>query len=254
MLDVVFYENDKVSLQKDIKVVNQGLMNIDIDYHISLLTNYNNGLDNFKLFIINVDNNGLELAKLVRDKYADGIILLLTDNDTYSDISKYHLMFFDYIVRCDNYEDRLKRSLLEIIDKFYCNMAFTFKYNYAVYRLPYKSINYIEKETNIKRCIIHTENDNYYIISTIDNLLQKLGGKFIKTHQSCIVNTRNIKALDSINNSIVFNNGDMVSLINDSAKRKIKEWMISNSARKIQHFFIDNVNNMCVNYVELFVF
>ena len=37
---------------------------------------------------------------------------------------------------------------------------FIFSYKRNIYRIPYNDINYIEKESNIKRCIIHTIKDN----------------------------------------------------------------------------------------------
>ena len=225
MLDVIVYEDDNISLKKDIRLVRKILENTRISYDVYKYKDYINSSEVFKIFIVYIDNNkDLETAKIIRDRYFDSVIILVTcDNN--SDIYNYHLMAFDHLVRNNDYENNLRNDLLEIIDKFGNEASFIFKYKRTIYRLPCGSINYIEKETNMKRCIIHTKNGNYYIVGTIANIFKKLNCKFIKTHQSCIVNVSNIKALDCGNNVIIFDNDDTTSLVNEVAKKKIKEWM-----------------------------
>jgi len=230
MLDVIVYENNNISFKNDIEIINAALMNVDIDCCVYKYEEYRSDVNAFKIFIVNIDANsnyGLKLAKLIRNKYHNSMIILMSDNNKNDyDICKYHLMVFDFIDKTDNYKNRLKDDLLQIVDKFYNDFSFIFKYNRVIYRLPYSSINYIEKETNIKRCIIHTINGNYYIVSTIGELFKNLNNKFIRTHQSCIVNVDNIKALDCKSNSIIFNNEDGTSLLNENAKKQLKELMI----------------------------
>ncbi len=96
---------------------------------------------------------------------------------------------------------------------------FIFSYKRNIYRIPYNDINYIEKESNIKRCIIHTIKDNYYISQPITKLEKELKDMFIKTHQSCIINVNNIKEITK--NQIKFYNNDITNLINKNMKGKL---------------------------------
>ena len=96
---------------------------------------------------------------------------------------------------------------------------FIFSYRRNIYRIPYNEINYIEKESNIKRCIIHTIKDDYYISLPITKLEEILINSFVKTHQSCIINTNNIKEITK--NEIKFYNDDKTNLINKNMRNKI---------------------------------
>lgn len=98
---------------------------------------------------------------------------------------------------------------------------FIFSYKRNIYIIPYKDINYIEKESNIKRCIIHTIQDDYYISSPITKLEEELINNFIKAHQSCIINLNNIKEITK--NEIKFYNDDKTNLINKKMRNKIIE-------------------------------
>lgn len=98
---------------------------------------------------------------------------------------------------------------------------FVFSYKRNIYRIPYKDINYIEKESNIKRCIIHTIKDNYYISLSITKLEEILTNDFIKTHQSCIININNIKEITK--DKIKFYNDDKTNLVNKNMRNKIIE-------------------------------
>ena len=102
---------------------------------------------------------------------------------------------------------------------------FTFMYNHVLYRIPYEDINYIEKELQIKRCIIHTIEKDYYIVNSINNINDNLVGMFIKTSQSCIINFMNVRNVDCANNLVYFKNGDTTSLITNKMKKIIKEYM-----------------------------
>lgn len=101
----------------------------------------------------------------------------------------------------------------------YSNEIFTFSYKRNVYRIPYDDINYIEKESNIKRCIIHTNKDNYYISLPINKIEGLLKDAFIKTHQSCIININNIKEITK--SGVKFYNDDITNLINKDMKNKL---------------------------------
>ncbi len=103
--------------------------------------------------------------------------------------------------------------------------VFIFSYKRNIYRIPYDDINYIEKESNIKRCIIHTIKDNYYISLPITKLEELLANNLIKTHQSCIININNIKEITK--NEIKFYNDDKTNLITKNMRNEIVEMIES---------------------------
>ena len=235
MLNIIVYEDDMRLMQKNIGLINRILADYDIDYHIHKFSGFNeefrkiiNTNNIFKIYILDMqisDISGIEVASYIREIELDSIIIFVNAfNDCLNDIFYNRLMVLDYICRYDGYENRLKDDIESIIKIYNKNRIFSFKYNYIMYRIPYSDINYIEKEPLIKRCIIHTQDNQLYIINSIEKLIKILGVNFIKTHQSCIVNIDNILEIDCVKNIIVFKNGEETHLLTDKAKRELKEY------------------------------
>ena len=186
MLNITMCGSDKLYISRTITVINMVLVNYDIDYRIHKFSGLNERKricdDEFRIYII---DNDLELISRIRKNDFDSIIILVTDNKR-DNIIYNKLMIFDIISKNSNYEEKLTKVLISAIEIYDKYKVFTFAYNHIIYRIPYKEINYIEKEPLIKRCIIHTVNNNYYYVNSIENLLGILGVNFVKTHQSCI--------------------------------------------------------------------
>ena len=134
-------------------------------------------------------------------------------------------MVLDFVCKYNGYEKRLKEDIIAAVKILYDNKTFVFKYNHVVYRVPYSQINYVEKEPLIKRCIIHTINNDLYIVNSIDRLVKLLGSGFLRTHQSCIVNIDNIKEVDFANNIITFKDNTSTVLLTDKMKGRLKEYV-----------------------------
>ena len=239
MLDVIIYEDNEVSIKKNIRIINMLFVNSNIDYHMHIFRKCDEELirlisDNNakKIFIINIEtdnNSGIKIASMIRENGLDNIIILTARcNKYYNEIFDKKIMAYDYVCKCDNYEIRIMNDINYILNIIYRENTLIFKYKNTLYRIPFKDINYIEKEANIKRCIIHALDKSYYIVCSIDKLFSMFNIGFIKTHQSCIVNTNNIKVLDCINNIIVFNNDSYTSLVTDRAKKEIKKIVFNN--------------------------
>jgi len=133
------------------------------------------------------------------------------------------LMALDFISLKNIFDKRLAEDIRLALKIMYRDKTFIFKYNYIVYQIPYNHICYIEKEPSLKRCIIHTINDDYYVVDSISNLTTKLGPGFYRTHQSCIVNIGNIKEINLCSNIITFRNGIKTNLLSDKKKKDIKD-------------------------------
>ena len=234
MLNLIVYEDDKLSVQKNIKAINVALANYEVDYRILKFDHYDDKLsevisskDCKKIYILDIEMkgvSGLELASLIREDDFDSIIIFVTAYDKYhNDVFYNRLMVLDFICKYDGYEGRLKDAINDALKIIYNKNTFVFKYNHVVYRIPYSHINYIEKEPLIKRCLIHTINNNFYVVNSIERLTKMLGCSFVRSHQSCIINMCNVDNVDFVNNVVVFRNGDKTSLLTDKMKKVVKE-------------------------------
>lgn len=236
MLDIVVYEDKGTYMQKNINAINAALTNYDIDYRIHKFQSYSDRLNELielkdinKIYILDVemkDKSGIEVASLIREKDFNSVIIFATAYDKYhNDIFYNRLMVLDFVCKYNGYDRRLKEDIITALRILYDDKTFVFKYNHVVYRIPYSNINYIEKEPLIKRCIIHTINNKFYIVNSMDRLIKELGTSFIRTHQSCIVNANNIEEVDFSDTKIIFKNGDFTSLLAENMKGKIKDYV-----------------------------
>ena len=211
MLDIIIYEDNNVFMKKNVEGVNRALVNCDIEYRIIKFSHYSDKLDDIinqkgtkKIYILDVEMeevSGLEVASQIREDDDDSIIIFATAYE------KYH-----------EYEQRLTDDIVAATKILYRQGILTFTYNHVVYRIPYNSIYYIEKEPLIKRCIIYTTNGKFFISRSINWLENVLEYGFIRTHQSCIVNIDNIKNIDFVSNVITFKNGMSTNLLANKKK------------------------------------
>lgn len=234
MINVIVYEDNNDYIQKNILGINKALSMYDIDYRIKKFNRYTVELDsiikdksNKKIYILDVEMpkvSGLELASKIRETDWDSIIIFATAYEKYKDDVFYiRLMALDFICKYDGYEKRLMdgiKTAVSIIDQ---NKVFIYSYNHVIYRVPYDQICYIEKEPIIKRCIIHTYNDDFTIAGTLNGIMKRLEGNFVRTHQSCIVNMDNAKEIDFATNTIIFNDELSTDMLTDKMKKMVKE-------------------------------
>ena len=236
MLNIIICEDNEVFMKKNVDSINIALANSDVDYRIRKFDGYCDELGEIirnkeikKIYLLDVEINGtsgLEIASKIRENDWDSIIIIATAYDKYhNDVFYTRLMVLDFICKYKGYEERLIDDMKAAVDITCKQSLFVFKYNHVVYRLPYSSICYVEKEPLIKRCIIHTYNNQYYIVKSISWLLDNLGSSFVQTHQSCIVNLNNVKEVDCSTNTIIFKNGESTSLLADKKKKEIKEYV-----------------------------
>ena len=228
MLNIVVYGRSGSFMTKNIDYIRLSLLGYDIKYHIYEYEKYCNELDTIirsngkKIYLLDVDFDN-RIAFKIREYDYDSIIIMVSSKNNYEkDIFNTRLMVLDFLYFDNNYKERFiddMKIAISIIDK---HRVFTFKYNRIVYRIPVNEITYIEKEPEIKRCIIHTINNKYCITGTLCFILSQLDDSFVRTHQSCIVNLNNIKKIDLSNNVIIFKNDDKTDMLNIKMKREIK--------------------------------
>ena len=234
MLGIIIYQNGKEYMDKIAEVINYFLVNYEMDYRLYKFNNYNEEFQSVisdrrirKVFIIDCDNeesSWLDISLQIRERDWNSIIIYTTDNNKcYDDVFYNRLMALDFICLKSKFDKRLAEDIRLALKIMYRDKTFIFKYNYIVYHIPYNHICYIEKEPSLKRCIIHTINEEYYVIDSISNLSIKLGPGFYKTHQSCIVNIGNIKKINLCSNIITFKNGISTNLLSNKKKKDIKE-------------------------------
>ena len=237
MINIVVYGDNNTILSKCINSIDASLFDCGINYQIDRYNEYSKKMKlviknkDKKIYILDNDSDesGLRIAYKIRKNDYDSIIIMI--GKCYIDLSMSRVMLLDYVCLGKNFENRLIDDIgiaVSIIDKSIDgeNNNFIFEYKRVLYKIPFNDITYIEKESNIKRCIIHTiNNDSYYITDSLNSIMERLVGDFYRSHQSCIINLSNIRVLELGNNMVIFKNGDMTDMVTCSSKKEIKKYI-----------------------------
>lgn len=108
---------------------------------------------------------------------------------------------------------------------------FHLKGNKLTYILNVKNINCFTTDGKNQVKIVGNYYPNMYI--SIKMLYKQLDFRFVKTHQSCIVNLDNVKIIDMKNKIIYFKDGTCTDLIARNFFNKNQKWLLDNYSNKI---------------------
>lgn len=235
MFKFIIYDDDKQFLQKNKKIIDDCMMNYDYEYKCYSFDEYNEKFENLikdnsglKVYLLDIEGknkSGLDIVRLIREKYNDwfSIIIIITNRNEFKyDALSNRLYLMDFINKLDNLEEILGEDIKRIINGYInCTECLTYEFNRSFKRIEYKNIVYIEKEKDSKKCIIHTIYGDYPIASSIGDILTKLNNKFIKTSRSTIINISYVSEYDSSSNEILFSNGEKITDISRLCKKDL---------------------------------
>ena len=179
----------------------------------------NNQVDVLLLDInLKASKTGLELAEEVRKKNKNVYLVFTTGHLEYAMVA-YKFKTFDYLAKpitYDRLEDTVKRLFDDIngLPKKYIKI-----YNKNTI-IDESEIQYIKRDG--MKLIFHTSARDYDIYSSFNKFQEKLPDNFVRCHKSYIVNLANIKNVDSVTNSIYFDN-DSVCYIGPKYKNDFME-------------------------------
>jgi len=187
-------------------------------------------LEGRKIFILDIEvpgKSGLDLARDIRKVYDDWdsqMIIVTNHHQFESNRFMGRLLMLDFVSKYYNCEEHLREALedaIHILDK---GKFFSFTSDGELYKVPYSSILYIEKDKDEERVLLVTKTKRKLIkmsISKIWKELEKDSG-FFKSSRSCIVNIHNITRVDFEKRIIKFGKVETYSLARDS-KKELKE-------------------------------
>ncbi len=239
MISFIIYENQKIWQEKYKTIIYQIMGNKKEKYHILTIDKYNkstlekiNNLLGKKIFLLNMEvpeKSGLDLAKIIRDSgdWISQMILITSQENEKEKKFTSNILMLDFITKNNELEKNIKKSISVALNIHSHLESFNFTNNNEIYQIPYNNILYFEKDLNNNYTSIITMNNPdkpYKIklsITKIETELQE-NPNFMKIHQSCIVNLKNIEHVDFNTNTIYFKNGK-VGLISRNKKKELKE-------------------------------
>lgn len=235
MFEFVVIE-DNVSYQAKVKnVINEICLSKDFEYEIKQFTTLTPKLmgviknEKPKIYILDIElahnKSGLDIARMIRQKDWNSIIIITTShNDMTMDVLKAKIMVLDFISKLNDFNARLKRTIIKGLTILDDKKTISFKSFGINYRIYVNDIVYIERDQTSKNSIIRTTYDKITIRKPLITILEKLPDNFYQTHRCCIVNLNKILTYDGRKNKIKFTNGLSTELVSRKFKKGVVDY------------------------------
>lgn len=226
MINFIICDDDSKYLKLVKDIVDKYMMRNQLDYKTHMFSDYDNDFMkivmsklSFKIYILDIETktrSGIDVARIIRQKDIDSIIIFLTGHEELGNVViKDDFMFLSFINKFDNCEKRLVKSLYKALKVLKIRPQIRFKDNGVSYTLALDDILYITRDSVDRKCIIKTDDLEFKVGKTLSSMLDLLGVNFIQTHRSCIVNTTRIIAVNKAKKIITFDNGQTIDLLSD---------------------------------------
>jgi len=225
---------DELKIQATIKeVIRKVLKDKEIKTSIENYKQYDEALkraikdkDVRKIYIMDIElkgeENGIQIAKKIRANDWQSEIIFITNHDKmFETVYRNVLVVFDFIEKFHNMEKRLEKDINIIVTKNFDNKLFRYKARNVDIQIFLKAINYIVRDKEERKVIIHTDANDYKINMNLNEIYELLDSRFVYTHRSCIANKDNIEECSWSKNHFILVNGERV----DYLSRKYKEGM-----------------------------
>ena len=230
---IIFEENvNQVNIIKSL--IEKIMMKKEYDYIIKDYNKYSEVLKEtknsgyFKIYILNsntIKESGIDVAYYIRYTIDDwqSIIILQTDyKEIRQSIMNKKIFNLDFIIKDNNYEEELNKSL-DISIKIFNNRPKILKYKYknTIYNIKQQDIIYIEKEKDSKNCIIKTKSKIYKISASLNELYKQLDKYYIKCSRSYIINTKEVLQYNIKSNLIIMSDNNQITEISRKSKKEL---------------------------------
>ena len=179
----------------------------------------------FKIYLLDIETpsrSGIDVAREIRRKDVDSVIIFLTAHEELGNIIlKNDLMFLSFINKFDNFERRLNNSLEKSLDLLNKKNTIRFTDRNILYTININDILYITKDSFERRTIIKTDYTEFKVSKSLTDIVNMLDDRFIQTHRACFINPNRKVTIDKSNKIITFDNGETIDLLSDKYRKAV---------------------------------
>jgi two-component system response regulator AgrA len=230
-MQFVVYEDNKEFIKK----IENIIKNLKIEANINVYSDYTKELENTiknsakpKIYILDIElpNNisGIELAKIIRRKDWNSIIIILTSHTEMGyEALKAQIMVLDFLSKYESWEEKLKETLEKAIHNIGKSKMLVLETNDITYKIHTDDILYILRDSVERKCIIKTFYDEILSTKNISDFKFLEEDDFFQTHRSCFINVNNVKKVVWKENKIVFINEEEIDYLSRDRKKGLKK-------------------------------
>lgn len=226
MMNIYICEDTKEQLDKMTKIVSDTVMIEDLDMTLALSASHPDQIleaikeeTSVGLYFLDVDLqadiNGIELAEKIRQYDPRGFIVFVTTHSELSYLTfTYRIEALDYIIKDDfnksknmvrdcilKAEERYRKSEGEMVKCFHIDS------NDKVIHMDYDKILFFETSPSAHKIILNGDNRIVEFYGKMKEIESQLDERFLRCHQSYIVNRDRIKEIQKKERLAIMDNG-----------------------------------------------
>lgn len=194
------------------------------DYNKSFYALVNSNLP-FKIYLLDIETSsrsGIDVAREIRRKDIDSVIIFLTAHEELGNIVlKNDLMFLSFINKFDDFENRLDNSLKKSLNLLNKKNTIRFTDRNILYTININDILYITKDSFERKTVIKTDYTEFKVNKSLLEVVNMLDNRFIQTHRACYINNDRKIKIDKSNKIITFDNGETIDLLSDKYRKVV---------------------------------
>ena len=204
MIKFIIIDDELKMIERIKKIITNAIFKYNLSYQFSSHTKYDEELaqeikdDSFiKIYITDIElkesKSGIQIAEEIREKDWESTIIFITSHDKmFETVYRNIYNIFDFIEKFQDMNKRLEKDVIEIAKHNFDNKTFKFSNRNIDFQIYLKSINYIYRDSDERKLVIKTKENEYYLSMNIAEILDKLDSRFLRVHRSCIINKDNI--------------------------------------------------------------
>ena len=232
MLNIIICDDNKRDLDRVTKIIDIFMKKNKYNCKKHIYTDYNDEFMKlvrtkipFRIYILDIETpsrSGIDVAREIRNKDLDSVIIFLTGHDELGRlILQNDLMFLSFVNKFDNLEKRLNDVMHKAMDLVKIKRVMKIDDGTNTYIINLNDILYLSKDTFERKTTIRTDYTEYKVRKSLSQLKEMLDDRFIQTHRACIVNKTRISRINRSKRIIHFDNNDYTDLLSDKYKKEL---------------------------------
>lgn len=231
------YDDHEEFRVKSEEVVNKVCKKIGTDYEVNHFYKFSKDFEKFiedesprKVYVLDIEVpesiSGLEIAKMIRKKDWDSIIIMITSHTELGyEALKAQIMLLDFISKYSDwtkhFEETIEKAMVQIDTK----KMLLFESGGMTYRIPSNEVLYILKDPKERKCTIKTTYADIVLQKSMTEVSRSLDRRYYMTHRSCYVNLDRVESIDWRENVIYFDTKESVDYLSRDRKKVLKEYV-----------------------------
>lgn len=242
MLKIFLCEDNKEQRLKFEQIINDIILIEDYDMTFQLscsdpyeIINYLKTSTTSGIYFLDVDLhsdiNGIQLAEQIRKYDPRGFIIFVTTHAEMSYLTfLYKVEAMDYIIK-DNYnniQQRISDCIKNAHSKYTSKITdlqkvFSMRVNEKIINMDLSEIIFFETSSTIHKVVLHCQNRQIEFYSNMKDVEAMVDERFIRCHNSFLINRDKIKEIDKKNRIVYMINGEECLISTRGIKKLLNE-------------------------------